>query len=251
MSKIQEYLNSVVGYDSNGLPATTTQFTFGLSPMMIAENESIENVTEISAVCQTDAVVDLKVVDDIAMVTFDFSLDSQTMVELVEELEMYKMQRQHSDDVLHDIMNQIDIAERNKDEKTQEELTMKLRMLSIPFMMPTLVPAEYGGMVNVGFTEDPKFFFFTADTLNENPYKITMIFDARTLYCQDELGIYMGTTEEEIAAQQEEMWYMEEARKMEEAAFQAQYGMGMDLYSSAYDEDAEYGDKRMKGVRVK
>jgi hypothetical protein len=74
-----------------------------------------------------------------------------------------------------------------------------------------------------------------------------MIFAAKDLFCQDEVGIYFEDTEEEIRAQQEELWYMQEAKKMEEESYQAQYGSNVDLY----DEQDEVVDKRLKGVRIK
>jgi DICT domain-containing protein len=75
-----------------------------------------------------------------------------------------------------------------------------------------------------------------------------MIFDAKTLFCQDEVAIYTEDTEAEIRAQQEEMWYMQEAKRIEEEAYQAQYGSGI---SDPYDDINEQNDKRLKGVRIK
>ena len=61
------------------------------------------------------------------------------------------------------------------------------------------------------------------------------------------LGIYQEDAEEAIRAEQEEMWYLQEAKKAEEEAYQAQFGAN----SSYYEEEDVTVDKRMKGVRVK
>jgi hypothetical protein len=68
------------------------------------------------------------------------------------------------------------------------------------------------------------------------------------VFCQDEIAIYTEDTEAEIRAQQEEMWYMDEARRIEEENYQAQFGSNVSLYDSYANEDT---DKRLKGVRIK
>jgi len=247
MSKMTEYLGAAVGYDSDGLPASTTQFTFGFSPFSMAETERIEDVTQIQSVCQSDSVVDIKIVDDVAMVSFDFSMETNVLAEFAEELEAYMQQRTHVTESLNELMAELSVARRNEDEKLIDELEIKLRSMSIPFLLPTIMPVVFGGTVNIGFTDDPKFVFFSSEHLNQAPSKVTMIFDAKTLFCQDEVGIYTEDTEAEIAAQQEELWYMQETKRLEEEAYQAQYGQGSDMFR----EETDVQDKRLKGVRIK
>ena len=242
-----EYLAAAIGYDSNGLPASTIQFTFGFAPFQIAETEDIADVSQITTICQSDAVVDLKIVDDVAMVSFDFSNETNTLVELIQELDAYKAQRDHVTESLNGLMDRIAVAEMNEDENELEDLQLQLRSLSIPFMLPTILPVCFGGTVHVGFADDPKFVFLTSDQLNQMPFKITMVFDSKSVFCQDEISIYTEDTEAEIRAQQEEMWYAEEAKKIEEEAYRAQYGYGSDLYDDVDVQD----DKRLKGVRFK
>jgi hypothetical protein len=247
MSKMMEYLGASIGYDSDGLPASTVQFTFGFSPFQIASTENIADVTNISTICQCDAVVDIKIIDDTAMVSFDFSNETPTLVEFVQELEGYTAQRSHVTESLNNILAQIAVAEKNEDQNELESLQGQLRSMSIPFMLPTILPIEYGGSVKVGFADDPKFVFLTSDNLNQMPSKVTMIFDAHDIFCEDEIAIYTEDTEAEIRAQQEELWYMEEAKKLEEEQYQAQFGYG----ANDYDYDEAPTDKRLKGVRFK
>lgn len=248
MSKMTEYLATSVGYDANGLPASTTQFTFGFMPFQIAETENVADVTQITTVCQSDAVVDIKIIDDIAMVTFDFSNETEVLVELAQEMERYNDQKNHVTESLNRLMSELAVAERNEDENAIEELQIQIRSMSIPFMLPTIIPVCFGGTVHVGFMDDPKFVFFTSDQLNQQPYKITMIFDAHEIFCEDEIAIYQEDPEAELRAQQEELWYMEEAKKLEEENYQAQFGFyGNDSYSGVDPET----DKRLKGVRIK
>lgn len=247
MGKISEYIEASVGYDAEGLPASTVQITFGMSPFQIAETEEIADVTEVTAVVQTDAIVDIKVVDDVAMVSFDFSIETNTLVEFAEELEMYKQQRDHVTESVNDLMNRLTLAERNEDEKEIEEIYYQMRAMSIPFMLPTILPVSFGGTVQIGFADDPKFVFYTSDQLNQQPYKVTMVFEASDLFCQDEMGVYFEDTEAEILAQQEELWYLQEAKKLEEEAYQSEFGYD----SGIYDEQEEVTDKRLKGVRIK
>ena len=114
MSRLTEYLSESIGYDSNGLPASTVQFTFGLTPFQVAETEDIADVTEITAVVQSDVVVDLKIIDNMVMVSFDFSNDVQTFAEFAQELEMYKQQSEHVTSSLNRLMNDLALAERNE-----------------------------------------------------------------------------------------------------------------------------------------
>ena len=248
MSRMSEYLASAVGYDSNGLPASTTQFTFGFAPFQIAETEQIADVTQVTAVCQSDAVVELQVIDGIAMVSFDFSNEVNVFAELLDELDQYRQQRDHVTASLNKLMVEVALAERNGDMARIDDLHTQMRAFSIPFMLPTIMPVEHGGTVQVGFADDPKFVLYTSDAANQAPFKITMIFDAHDLFCQDEVAIYQEDAEEAIRAEQEEMWYLQEAKKAEEEAYQAQFGANASAY---YDDDGGHVDKRMKGVRVK
>ena len=248
MSKIAEYIAESTGYDKDGLPASTTQFTFGMMPFQVAENENLDEVTEISAVCQTDAVVDLKVVDNSVMVTFDFSLETNVLTDFYTELENYKMQKEHVTNALNDLMNDFETAQQHGSETEIEDVYFKMRAMSIPFMLPTILPVAYGGTVHIGFINDPKFVFFASEHLNQNPYQVVMIFEAEDLFCEDEDGVYMNDVEAEIRAQQEELWYLQEAKRIEEENYQAQYGSAGSLYD---DHDIDVQDKRLKGVRIK
>lgn len=248
MSKLTEYLGSAVGYDSDGLPASTTQFTFGFAPFAVAETENIADVSEITTICQSDAIVDIKIVDDIAMVSFDFSNETQTLAEVAQEFETYTAQKEHVTEALNRLMAELGVAERNEDQDAIDDLYAQIRSMSVPFMMPTIMPVCFGGTVHVGFTDDPKFVLFTSDKLNQEPCTVTMIFDAKAVFCQDEVAIYTEDTDEELLMRQEELWYLEEAKKLEEAEYQAQFGYQNDLYG---DDDDNQIDKRLKGVRIK
>jgi hypothetical protein len=247
MSKMMEYLESAVGFDASGLPASTTQFTFGYTPFQIAETENLADLTTINTVCQCDAVVDIKIIDGVASVSFDFSNETNVFAEFVEELESYSAQKEHVTESLNLLMAELNNAERNEDQDAIDYITAQMRSMSIPFMLPTILPVIHGGEVQVGFTDDPLFVFYTSERLNQMPYKVTMIFDAQALFCQDDVTIYTEDTEAEIRAQQEEMWFMEEARKLEEAEYQAQFGYNADMY----DDDDDKTDRRLKGVRFK
>jgi hypothetical protein len=247
MSKMTEYLESAIGFDSNGLPASTTQFAFGRTPFHVAESENIADLTTITTLCQCDAVVDIKVVDGVAMVSFDFSNETNVFAEFLEELDAYQVQKNHITESLNTMMAELANAERNDDQQLIDTITAQMRSMSIPFMLPTILPVIHGGSVQVGFAEDPLFVFLTSDQVNQAPYKVTMIFDASVLFCQDDVTIYNEDTEAEIRAQQEEMWYMDEARRIEEAEYQAQFGYNAGMY----DDDDEQTDKRLKGARFK
>lgn len=248
MSKIADYIADAVGYDNEGLPASTTQFTFGMMPFQIAENENLDEVTEISAVCQSDAVVDLQVVDNTVMVSFDFSLETNILTDFFSELETYRIQKQHVTESLNTLMDEFEIAQRNGSETEVENVYFKMRAMSVPFMLPTILPVVHGGSVHIGFINDPKFVFFTSDQLNQNPYKVVMVFEAEDLFCEDEDGVYMNDVEAEIRAQQEELWYLQEAKRIEEENYQAQYGSNSNFYGA---DEPEVQDKRLKGVRIK
>jgi hypothetical protein len=247
VSKLTEYLEAAVGYNSEGLPASSTQFTIGLTPFMLGENENIDDVTQITAACTSDAVVDIDILDDIAKVTFDFTMEPEVLSEFLEELETYMAQRQHVTEAMNELMADLHIAEKNGDESAAEELMMKLRSTSVPFMLPTIMPVDYDGSVQIGFQDDPKFIFYTTEQMNTPALSITMIFDASDLFCQDELAIYTNDIEEELEAQREELWYMDEARRIEEENYRAQWGYD----PNDYDDDNNDGDNRMKGVRIK
>lgn len=247
MSKITEYLNDAIGYDSSGLPASAVQFTFGYTPFQIAETEDIADLTQIITVCQSDAIVDLKIVDEMLMVSFDFSNEPNTLVELSQELDGYNSQKDHVTESLNRLMEELYIAERNEDKQRIASIQTQIKSMNIPFMLPTIIPVEHGGTVQIGFAEDPKFVFFTSDQINQMPFKVTMVFNASDLFCQDEMGVYTEDTEAEILAQQEDAWYMEEAKKLEEEAYQAQFGYNNDPYS---EQDTQV-DKKLKGVRFK
>ncbi len=247
MSKIQEYIAMSCGYDENGLPASLTQFTFGTMPFTMAETERLEDVMTVNKAFQTSALVDIQIVDNVCTVTFDFSMDTQSLVELFEELNFYKQQVEHVSQSITRYQSDLNIALQNEDAGAIEDVSIKLRSMSLPFMLPTIIPAAMGGTVNIGFEADPKFIFFTSDALNQMPTKVAMIFEANQLFAEDEIALYNMDEEEEIRLQQEEMFYMDEARRAEEAAYQAQYG----TYNQDYYDGPEVSDGRLKGVRIK
>ena len=243
-----EYVDAACGYDDNGLPASITQFTFGMMPFSMSENENVEDIMTISKAFQTAAVVEIQVIDNIAAVSFDFAMDTQSLVDFVNELNFYREQILHVTETVSDYQMQLEVAQRNEDEAAIEEITLKLRALSIPFMLPTIVPSVFGGTVHVGFEADPKYIFYTSDVLNQMPTKVVMIFESSQIFAQDEIAIYSMDAEEEIRMQQEEMFLMDEARRAEEEAYRAQYGgYTQDYYA---EEDKYAGDGRMKGVRI-
>ena len=248
MSKLSEYLNACDGYDANGLPACNSQIAFGFSPFQVASTENIADVTTLTTVCKTDAVVSIKIIDDIAMVTFDFSNDVQTLTDVIGEIEQYVAQRDHVTETMNEFRAQLELAHRNEDVEKTEEISLQLRSLSIPFMLPTIMPLCYGGSVQVSFSDDPKFTFFTSPKLSQVPYQITMIFDAHSIFAQDEVAIYTSDPEAEIRAQQEEMWYLDEQRRAEEEAYFAQYSQVSDPYA---DDGKNATNNKLKGVRVK
>ena len=247
MSKLTEYLESAVGYNSEGLPASSTQFTIGLAPFTMSVDENIDDVTKIIAACTTDAIVDIDILDNMAKVSFDFSLEPDVLAEFLGELETYLAQREHVTESINELMGKLHVAEKNNDEEYAEELVMQLRSTSVPFMLPTIMPVVYGGSVQIGFQDDPKFILYTTDRMNTQAMSITMIFDANDLFCQDEVAVYTNDVEDEIEAQREEMWYMEEAKRIEEENYRAQWG-----YDPMEDtDDNNDNDKRMKGIRIK
>lgn len=225
MSKLTEYLESAVGYNSEGLPASSTQFTIGLAPFTMSADENIDDVTKIIAACTTDAIVDIDILDNMAKVSFDFSLEPDILTEFLGELETYLAQREHVTESINELMGKLHIAEKNNDEEYAEELVMQLRSTSVPFMLPTIMPVIYGGSVQIGFQDDPKFILYTTDRMNTQAMSITMIFDANDLFCQDEVAVYTNDVEDEIEAQREEMWYMEEAKRIEEENYRAQLSL--------------------------
>lgn len=248
MSKLSEYLNACDGFDSSGLPAANSQITFGFSPFQIASTENIADVTTITTVCKTDAVVSIKIIDDIAALTFDFSNEVQTLTDVIGEIEQYVAQREHVTATMNEFRAQLELAHRNEDADKSEEIALQLRALSIPFMLPTIMPVCYGGSVQVSFSEDPKLVFFTSQKISQVPYQITMIFDAHSIFAQDEVAIYTSDPEAEIRAQQEEMWYLDEQRKAEEEAYFAQYSQVVDPYA---DDGGGAANNKLKGVRIK
>lgn len=250
MSKLTEYLEAALGYNAEGQPSSSTQFTIGLAPFAMAEDENIDDVTQITAVCTSDAIIDIDILDNMAKVTFDFTAEPDVLAEFLEELEMYQVQREHVTEAVNDIMARYHVAVRNNDEASAEELMVQLRSTSVPFMLPTIMPVIHGGTVQISFQDDPKFILYTTDRMNTQAMSITMIFDANDLFCQDDVAVYTNDVEEEIEAQRQELWYMEEAKRIEEENYRAQWG-GYDSLISDGDEDDDDGDKRMKGVRIK
>ena len=248
MSLLSDYVQACCGYDDAGHPAAETQFTFGMSPFAVSDGENVEDFTEITAAAQTDAIVNIEIVDNIAKVEFDFALDIDTFVELIDELDFYKDQLAHVNDTLAGYEAMFNRAVDEDDEEALEDVDIKFRSTSVPFMIPTIVPNAFAGDVHVSFSEDPKFFFLTSDKPNQMPTKLVMIFDAHALFAEDESAIYDFDAEEEIRMQQEEMYLAEEARKAEEAAYQSQYGFSNDPYE---DDDDDDNDPRLKGVRIK
>jgi hypothetical protein len=247
MSKMTEYISAAVDYDASGLPASTTHFTFGLSPFSISETDDLESLTQIATVCESDAVVDIEIIDNIAKVSFDFSSEMETFLELTQEILLYKEQRKHVTESIRNIMSSLDIATRNEDERAKEEAQLQLRSMNVPFMLPTIMPVCYDGDVHICFADDPKFIMFESEQINQQPCKITMIFDAYSVFCRDEVNTYMFDTDYELKSQQEELWYADLAKKAEEEAYQSQYGYSNDLY----DQEDDKVDKRLKGVRFK
>ena len=247
MSKIQEYIVAACGYDERGLPASLTQFTFGTMPFSMAETEKLEDVMTVTKAFQTDAIVEIDIVDNILTATFDFSMDTQSLVEFYNELNFYKEQTAHIARSISNYRHDLEMALSNEDAAAIEDVNIKLRQLTLPFMLPTIIPTEFGGTVNLGFEGDPKFIFYTSDALNHMPAKVVMVFEAAQLFAQDELAVYDMDAEEEIRMQQEEMFYMDEARRAEEAAYQMQYGQ----YQQDYYSGGPAHDGRLKGVRIK
>ena len=176
--------------------------------------------------------------------SFDFSTELQTLVEMYQEVKNYIAVKDHITETLNGYMKQLELAERNNDVKEIEEIYTKIKVVDVPFFLPTIMPVAYDGTVHISFSDDPKFVMFVSDELNQNPYKLTLIFDVSALFVQDEIAIYEYDAEAEIRAEQEEMWYLQEARKAEEEAYQAQYGYNPNMY-----DDDEKTDKRLKGAR--
>ena len=249
MSLLMEYVDSCCGYDDQGRPAAATQFTFGMMPFAVSENENIEDFTEITTVCQTEAIVSIDIVDKMAKVEFDFSMDVETFADLINEIDFYKEQVAHIQNTLSEYEAELNRAIELEDEEKIEEMDIKFRSLSIPFLLPTIVPSMFSGDVHIGFSEDPKFTFFTSDKVNQLPSKLVMIFDAEALFAEDEEGVYNADEEEEIRMQQEEMAWAAEERKMEEEAYQAQYGYNASDYYD--DDDDDSTDSRLSGLRIK
>lgn len=247
MSKIQEYISAASGYDSHGLPASLTQFTFGTMPFSMAETERLEDVMTVTKAFQTDAIVDINIVDNVLTASFDFSMDTQSLVEFFNELNFYREQTMHVAQSIAGYQQELETAIRNEDGDAIEDINIKLRSLSLPFMIPTIIPTEHGGTVNIGFEGDPKFIFYCSDALNQMPSKVVMIFEASQLFAQDEIAIYDMDAEDEIRMQQEEMFYMDEMRRAEEAAYQMQYSS----YNQDYYDGPAASDGRLKGVRIK
>lgn len=247
MSLLSEYINACCGYDEQGHPAATTQFTFGMMPFSVSDEDRVEDFTQISTVCQTEAIVDIQIIDSIIKVEFDFSLDTETFVDLVHELDFYKDQLAHVTNTLNGYTQEFERAIDNEDEDAIEEMNIKFRSMSVPFMIPTIVPSEFGGEVHISFYEDPKFVFWSSDKINQLPSKLVLIFDANSLFAEDETGVYDVNEEDEIRLQQEEMYLAAEARKAEEEAYQSQYGYSNDPYAESDDSNK---DSRLKGVRL-
>lgn len=247
-SKALEYLSAACGYDSQGLPAAMTQFTFGLMPFSVADNEKIEDLTKITVVCQTEAAFEAKIKDNLLEATWDFSSDSSTFAELFGEIEFHQQQLSHVEDVLGGYMAELDIAQQNNDENAIDDVTSKIRATDIPFLLPTVVPTIYDGDVHIGFENDPKFIYFTGDKLNQYPYKLVMVFDLEDMFVEDEVEISTIDADSDYEAMQEDAYWQEEAKRLEEDAYMAQFGQG----NSLYDDDDNYGgDTRLNGVRIK
>ena len=49
-------------------------------------------------------------------VSFDFSMDTTTLVDFVQELEFYQQQREHVTNSLNRMMNEMALAERNRED---------------------------------------------------------------------------------------------------------------------------------------
>ena len=248
MGKLSEYLEAATGYDFDGKPASTSQFVFGHSPFQLAETENIENAMEVIAVCHSDAIVDIDILDNVVAVSFDFLNDMDTLAALMDEVELYKAKKTHVTKSINDYMNEMYLAERNDDAAAIEDIYAHMRVLSVPFMLPTILPVCFGGTVQIGFADDPKFVFYTSDSIKSMPTKLTMIFDVQSMFCRDEVDVHtVEDIDTEMAAQRAELWYMEEAKKLEEENYMSQFGS-----NNAFSEDDEaVVDKRLKGARFK
>lgn len=243
MSKFTEYLASAIGYAADGYPASIVQFTFGNMPFFRAETETIEKTMQISSIVQSEAIVDLKVVDDLVQVSFDFSADTETFLDFSKELDLYNAQRERAMETLNSMITEYKAFEDDDMNVRKTELYNKIRGTLVPFMLPTILPLCYHGTVHVGFANDPKFVFYTSDEINRHPNKVTMIFAADDLFCQDEFNVYVED-ENEIDDMQEAAYLEEEAKRLEREAYRSQYG-----YTN--DDEEDDVDNKLKGVRFK
>ncbi len=189
MSKYAEYLEAAIGYDAYGLPAATTQFTFGTMPFMAQETENIEDVTEITSVCQSDAIVELEIIDDILKLSFDFSNEMQTLNDMYQDIQSYIAGKDHTTKLLNEYRNTLEMAQSNHNIAKMESIMNKIQAIRVPFFLPTIIPVGYSGKATIGFSADPVFVLFESDELDQRPYKLTMIFNVNSLFIQDGDGI--------------------------------------------------------------
>ena len=246
MGKLMDYVREATGFDSAGVPASTTQFTFGFEPFTMSDEENIGDLVQITAVCEADAIVDVEIIDGIVKIEFDFSNDPQTMDEFVEELKMFTEQTKHVTTSLNQLMAQLQLAQRNNDDESVNDIVTQLRAINTPFLLPTIIPLSYGGEVKICFVENPKYTFFVADDINQRPYKVAFIYAADAIFCEDEGTLYFENEIDDIEAQQQELWYMQEAKKLEEETYRQMYGHDNEMY-----DDTQTADRRLKGVRIK
>ena len=163
---------------------------------------------------------------------------------MYEEVQNYIAIKDRVTEILNGYMKDLGLAERSNDNAKIEEAYIKIKGVDVPFFLPTIMPVAYDGSVHVSFSDDPKFVMFVSDELNQTPYKLVLIFDTKALFVQDEISIYEYDAEDEIRAEQEEMWYLQEAKKAEEEAYQAQYGYN----PYDYEEETKV-DSKLKGAR--
>lgn len=190
MSKMDNYITTGTGLTASGTPASMIQFVFGEAPFMPPETADLEDVVDVHAICHSEAIADIRFMDDVAMVSFDFTQEPGILNNLFSKLEDYKHKKDQIQEHLQKLVFQYDMAIENADDEEAATLQEALETIKVPFVAVYLFPVQYDNTVQISFDDDPKFVFYTSNQLDQNPSRVTMIYDAHDVYCQDESAVY-------------------------------------------------------------
>ena len=231
MATLLAILDRAIGYGTDGQPLSITQFTFGSNPLVYAQGEALEEVVKLTEAFQADVPVNLEIMDEVAVLSFDFVSNLDQMRELYDILMDHKAQYDHVNHVVHTITEEMQEANAQGDARRLEEGTIKLRAVEVPFMYPTIIPKQDGGTVYITFSNFPRFIYTVAEGVDNYPTKIVLVYQLDDIEYSLNNEPMEGLDEDmdevmdamdAVGPDYDEMAMMQEMKKYEEEQYFAQ-----------------------------